>query len=48
MVRNLRSECPGNAEYETPAQLESIIRKFVDDYNGSRPHQSLGYETPAS
>lgn len=44
----LKSECPGNAEYETPAQLEAIIWRFVDEYNGSRPHQSLGYETPSS
>lgn len=42
------SECPGNEEYETPAQPEAIIRRFVDDYNSARPHQSLGYETPSS
>ena len=46
--RTLKSECLRNAEYETPAQLESIIRGFVDEYNGSRPHQSLGYATPSS
>jgi putative transposase len=34
----LKSECPGNAEYETPAQLEGIIRRFVDEYNTTRPH----------
>jgi hypothetical protein len=43
-----RPECPRSAECETPAQLESIMRGFVDDYNGSRPHQSPGYETPPS
>ena len=46
--RTLKSECLRNEEYETPAQLEAIIRRFVDDYNGSRPHQSLDYDTPAS
>ena len=44
----LKSECLRNAEYETPAQLGAIIRRFVDEYNGSRPHQPLGYETPSS
>jgi putative transposase len=44
----LKSECPGNEEYETPAQLEDIIRRFVDECNESRPYQSLSYETPSS
>lgn len=42
-----RSECLRNVEHETPARLEAIIRRFVDDYNGSRLHQSLGYEAPS-
>ncbi len=37
-----------NAEYETPAQLEDMIRGFVDEYNTTRPHQSLGYATPST
>lgn len=44
----LKSECLRNEEYETPAQLEAIIRRFVDDYNSARPHQSLDYDTPSS
>ena len=44
----LKSECLRNEEYETPAQLEGIIRRFVDEYNSRRPHQSLGYATPSS
>ncbi|MCH3947256.1 MAG: IS3 family transposase [Olsenella sp.] len=47
-LRTLKSECLRNEEYDTPAQLGDIIRRFVDEYNESRPHQSLGYETPSS
>ena len=46
--RTLKSECLRNAEYETPAQLEETIRRFVEEYNSTRPHQSLGYDTPSS
>lgn len=39
------SECLRNAEYETPAQLEDMIRGFVDEYDTTRPRQSLGHAT---
>lgn len=32
--RTLKSECLKNEEYETPAQREAIVRRFVDDYKG--------------
>lgn len=44
----LKSECLRNAGYETPAQLEDMIRGFVGEYNTTRPHQSLGYATPST
>ena len=46
--RTLKSECLRNAECETPAQLEDMIRGFVDEYNTTRPHQSLGCATPST
>ena len=46
--RTLKSECLRNEEYETPAQLEAIIGRFVERYNHVRIHQALGYDTPAS
>ena len=46
--RTLESECLRNAEYETPAQLEDLIRGFADECNTTRPHQSLGYATPST
>lgn len=46
--RMLKSGCLRNAEYETPTQLEDIIRGFVDEYNTTRPHRSLGYATPST
>ncbi|MGB3212480.1 MAG: integrase core domain-containing protein, partial [Desulforhopalus sp.] len=32
--------------YETGWELEEGIADFVQRYNQSRPHQSLGYATP--
>ena len=34
-------------EYETVSQLKEITREYIEDYNNSRPHESLGYETPS-
>lgn len=43
-----RSECLRNAEHETPAWLEDMIQGFVDEYDTTRPHQSLGHATPST
>ena len=43
----LESECLGNSEYETPAQLRAIIARFVERHDNGRVHQALGYETPS-
>ncbi|MEI5987316.1 IS3 family transposase [Dehalobacter restrictus] len=34
-------------EYETGYQLRQITKEYIDYYNSDRPHQSLGYKTPA-
>lgn len=34
-------------EYETPREARQQIAKFIHHYNYDRPHQSLGYLTPA-
>lgn len=44
--RSLKSECLRVDEYETPAELMKLISGYVDQYNSTRPHQSLGYDTP--
>jgi putative transposase len=31
----------------TPAEVESMVDRFIDYYNSERLHQSLGYVTPA-
>ena len=33
--------------YETPRDARAGIRRYLDYYNNERPHQSLGYRTPA-
>ncbi len=34
-------------DYETGHQLRHITHEYVEHYNNKRPHQSLGYKTPA-
>ena len=45
--RSLKTECVRISEYETPAELRRLISAYVEQYNNARPHQSLGYDTPA-
>lgn len=33
-------------EYKNVAELRDGIKRFMDFYNTSRVHQSLGYQTP--
>ena len=35
-------------EYESPRQARTQIAQFIRHYNNTRPHQSLGYQYPAS
>jgi putative transposase len=34
-------------EYNSPKEARQQIGKFINEYNYDRPHQSLGYLTPA-
>ena len=45
--RSLKSECVRICEYGTPAELRRLVAGCVEQYNGTRPHQSLGYDTPS-
>ena len=45
--RSLKTECVRISERETPAELQRLIAAYVEQYNNARPHQSLGYDTPA-
>ncbi len=35
-------------EYRSPAEVRRRVGEYVRFYNEQRPHQSLGYRTPAS
>ncbi|WP_422120685.1 IS3 family transposase [Koleobacter methoxysyntrophicus] len=45
--RSLKYEKIYRMEYETPRQVRQGITEYIDEYNYERPHQSLGYKTPA-
>lgn len=45
--RSLKIENIYINEYESPRQLYSGIKDYIDTYNYVRPHQSLDYKTPA-
>ena len=34
-------------EYQTGHELREMVKEYIDYYNWQRPHQSLGYKTPA-
>lgn len=45
--RTLKYEEVYTKEYTSPREARIPIRKFIQYYNQERPHQSLGYHTPA-
>ena len=45
--RSLKSECVRICEDGTPAELRRLVAGYIEQYNGARPHQSLGYDTPS-
>lgn len=46
--RSLKYEKIYLDEFESPRELRRAIKEYLDFYNFERPHQSLGYQTPAS
>ena len=44
--RSLKQEHIHITEYTSPRTLRHGIKKYVDEYNVDRPHQSLGYQSP--
>ena len=46
--RSLKTECVYINDFASPRELRAGIDKYVSEYNNIRPHQSLGYETPAA
>ena len=46
--RSLKTEYIYINDYDSPKTLRAGIRQYVEDYNGLRPHQSHGYDTPAA
>jgi len=47
MHRDLKAACANPASYDLRSQQRSLNR-FVKEYNHIRPHEALGFETPAS
>ncbi len=45
--RSLKYEEVYLHEYTSPRQAREGIRRYLDFYNTGRPHQALGYKTPA-
>jgi len=44
--RSLKTEYIYINEYSSPRELRAGIAAYIVSYNGQRPHQSLGYDTP--
>jgi putative transposase len=44
--RSLKTEYVYINEYCSPRELRAGIAAYIAAYNGQRPHQSLGYDTP--
>ncbi len=45
--RSLKYECIYMLSLNTVKEAKEEIKKYFDFYNNKRPHQSLGYKTPA-
>jgi len=46
--RSLKTEYIYINEFPTPRSLREGIGKYIVEYNSERPHQGLGYKTPAA
>lgn len=47
VIQTLKVELLWTRDWESIAELEQAIAEWVDRYNHQRPHQSLGWRTPA-
>lgn len=45
--RSVKYECIYLKEFEYVAEVKEALIDYFDYYNNDRPHQSLGYKTPA-
>ena len=45
--RSLKYEAIYITEIETPREMRQVVRDYIEFYNNERPHQALGYRTPA-
>ncbi|RDV36899.1 transposase [Bradymonadaceae bacterium TMQ3] len=45
--RSLKEECIWMTNFKTFAQAREVIETWVEFYNTERPHQALGYTSPA-
>ena len=46
--RSLKYEEVYLNEYRSPREARQGVARYMTFYNTGRPHQALGYETPAS
>lgn len=44
---SMKDEEVWTTEYETRAEAIDVLEAWIDDYRTQRPHQALGYLTPA-
>lgn len=44
--RSLKVEQLYPNEYDSPRELRRLVSWYVEEYNGIRPHEALGYCTP--
>jgi putative transposase len=47
VIQTLKVELLWTRDWESIAELEQAISEWVDRYNPQRPHQALGWRTPA-
>lgn len=44
--RSLKSECARAGEFAMPSEPRRLVVGYVEQHNGARLHQPLGYDTP--
>ena len=45
--RSFKEECVWQHNFESFEKARAVIRRWIDWYNQGRPHQALGYLSPA-